>query len=1092
MDSQSTQTIKLPILQPVTKTIDGKETDIPPTNVEDKAQRRAELKARSTLLMALPNEHQLNFNSYKDDKTLMRAIENRFGGNIATKKTHKNLLKQQYENFAASSTKVIKQTYERLQKLISQLEMHGEVIPQEEINQKFLRSLSQEWTIHTIQQNTGLQDLVEGSYNQPGVNIASTQGTIDSSTTVENLSDAVIYSFFSSQPSIPQLDNEDLQQIHPDDLEEMDLRWNIAMLTMRARRFLKNTGRKLDMANKERNGFDKSKVECFNCHKRGHFSDQVEEGPTNFALMAYSSTSSSSSTNSEGNPQQDLKDKGVIDSGCSRHMTGNKSYLTDYEEIYGGFVSFGGNSKGKKITRKGKIRTSKLDFEDVYFVKELKFNLLSVSQMCDKKNSVLFTDTACVNLSPDFKLTGESHVLHKVPRKDNMYSVDLKNVVSQGGYSTNSKAFRVLNSRTRIVEENLHVKFSENTPNIVGSGPNWLFDIDALTISMNYKPVVTGNQYNGSAGTKTCDNVGKTRVETVPDKDYILLPLWTQDPLFSSSSKDSPDARFKPSGEEEKKDAKDPGNEDSEVPKAEAFNEENVSNFSNDPPLSRVNTLGSGKDRLKLKELTDLCTKLSDRVLNLETTKTAQTKEIANLKKRVKRLERKRKSRTYGLKRFCKVGLCARVESSTDEESLGEEDSSKQGRISDIDANQDIHLVNVHRYEDIFGINDQADTLMFDADKDLQVKEVVVEEVNVASITIHTSRRKANGLVMQEPSETSTPTPIVSSQQPLKVQDKGKGIMVEEPLKMKKKYQILFDEEVARKLQEEIYEQEDLQRWMLIISWQKDYMQKNKNNSLMLRKPNYLWNSWREEKKFFAAKRDEERRKKPPTKAQQRSIMTTYLKNMDGWKPRALKNKSFAKIKELFDKAMERINSFVNFRTELVEESAKKDEAKIEDENESAELKRCLEIVPDDGNDVNIDATPLSSKSPTIVDYKIYKEGRKSIFQIIRADVDDKDSFLLHTLMTMFKHHVEDTIWNNQQGLTKVKSWKLFDSCGVYCVTMQNILYYLLVEKMYPLINYTLHQMLNNVKLQVDEECEMAYELLRLVKKQLKEGYKAN
>ncbi|GJX09461.1 putative reverse transcriptase domain-containing protein [Tanacetum coccineum] len=130
-----------------------------------------------------------------------------------------------------------------------------------------------------------------------------------------------------------------------------------------------------------------------------------------------------------GNPQQDLKNKGVIDSGCSRHMTRNKSYLTDYEEINGGFVAFGGNSKGGKITRKCKIRTGKLDFEDVYFVKELKFNLFSVSQMCDKKNSVLFTDTECVVLSPDFKLTDESHVLLKVPRKDNMYSVDLKNVV---------------------------------------------------------------------------------------------------------------------------------------------------------------------------------------------------------------------------------------------------------------------------------------------------------------------------------------------------------------------------------------------------------------------------------------------------------------------------------------------------------------------------------------------------------------------------------------------------------------------------------------------------------------------------------------
>ncbi|GKE50444.1 ribonuclease H-like domain-containing protein, partial [Tanacetum coccineum] len=106
-----------------------------------------------------------------------------------------------------------------------------------------------------------------------------------------------------------------------------------------------------------------------------------------------------------GNLQLELQEKGVIDSGCLRHMTGNKSYLSDYEEIDGGFIAFGGNSKGGKITRKGKIRTGKLDFEDVYFVKELKFNL--------------------------FSLTNENHVLLKVPRKDNIYNVDLRNVVPQ-------------------------------------------------------------------------------------------------------------------------------------------------------------------------------------------------------------------------------------------------------------------------------------------------------------------------------------------------------------------------------------------------------------------------------------------------------------------------------------------------------------------------------------------------------------------------------------------------------------------------------------------------------------------------------------
>ncbi|GKE59497.1 putative ribonuclease H-like domain-containing protein [Tanacetum coccineum] len=155
-------------------------------------------------------------------------------------------------------------------------------------------------------------------------------------------------------------------------------------------------------------------------------------------------------------------------------------------------------------------------------------------------------------------------------------------------HSTNSKVFRVFNSRTKIVEENLHVQFSENTPNIAGSGPNWLFDIDALTKSMNYKLVVVGNQSNGSAGTKACDNVGKARVETIPGKDYILLPLWTQDPPFSSSSKDSPDAGFKPSGEEEKRDAKDPGNEDSEVPNIEEqrVNQEKDANVNNNKNIN--------------------------------------------------------------------------------------------------------------------------------------------------------------------------------------------------------------------------------------------------------------------------------------------------------------------------------------------------------------------------------------------------------------------------------------------------------------------------------------------------------------------------
>ncbi|GJX36442.1 ribonuclease H-like domain-containing protein [Tanacetum coccineum] len=269
---------------PITKLVEGVETIIASATAEEKAQRRLELKARSTLLMGIPNEHQLKFNSIKDAKSLLQAIEKRFGGNAATKKTQRNILNQ----YTSSTNGAVN-------------------------------------TAH-------------------GATTASTQATAVNSTTIDNLSDVVICAFFASQPNSPQLNNEDLQQIHPDDLEEMDLRWQMAMLTMRARRFLKNTRRKFFVNGTETIGFDKSKVECYNCHKKGHFarecraprnqenknrentrrvvpvetttsnaliscdglgdydwSDQAEEGPTNFALMAYSSTSSNSEVSTDSN-----------------------------------------------------------------------------------------------------------------------------------------------------------------------------------------------------------------------------------------------------------------------------------------------------------------------------------------------------------------------------------------------------------------------------------------------------------------------------------------------------------------------------------------------------------------------------------------------------------------------------------------------------------------------------------------------------------------------------------------------------------------------------------------------------------------------
>nr|GFB05888.1 retrovirus-related Pol polyprotein from transposon TNT 1-94 [Tanacetum cinerariifolium] len=160
------------------------------------------------------------------------------------------------------------------------------------------------------------------------------------------------------------------------------------------------------------------------------------------------------------------------------------------------------------------------------------------------------------------------------------------------GYLINSKAFRVFNNRTRIVKENLHVKFSENTPNIAGSGPNWIFDIDALTKSMNYKSVVAGNQSNGNAGTKACDEAGKARMKTIPGKDYIILPLWTADPPFSQSSKSSQDDEYQPSSDDGKKVDED-SRQESGYKDQEKEDNVNNNNNVNAAGTNKVNTGGT-------------------------------------------------------------------------------------------------------------------------------------------------------------------------------------------------------------------------------------------------------------------------------------------------------------------------------------------------------------------------------------------------------------------------------------------------------------------------------------------------------------------
>ncbi|GKA47519.1 ribonuclease H-like domain-containing protein [Tanacetum coccineum] len=193
----------------------------------------------------------------------------------------KNVLKQQFENFSVSDTKGLDKAYDRFQKLISLLEVHGAAISNEDVNQKFLRALLSSWNnVALIMRNkTGIDDLdIDDLYN----NIKVFEADIKSSSRSSSNSQNVVFLSAEDTNSInevntangsnsPQLDDEDLEQIDHDDLEEMDLKWQVVMLSMRVKRFYKKTGRKLIFNGKELVGFDKTKVECFNCHRRSHF-----------------------------------------------------------------------------------------------------------------------------------------------------------------------------------------------------------------------------------------------------------------------------------------------------------------------------------------------------------------------------------------------------------------------------------------------------------------------------------------------------------------------------------------------------------------------------------------------------------------------------------------------------------------------------------------------------------------------------------------------------------------------------------------------------------------------------------------------------
>nr|GEX63411.1 hypothetical protein [Tanacetum cinerariifolium] len=271
-------------------------------------KKKNNVKASTTLLLSLSDEHQLRFSKFKTAKELWAVILKTFGGNEATKKRKKNLLKQQYGNFKAKGLETLEQTFNRLQVIVSQLQFMDVEVEKDDLNQKFLTSLAPEWLMHTIvwrnrndldtmslddlynhlkvyeaevqkKSNSNSQDMAFISSSKNSSNEDGNTGCVTTASTafptgsvnVVTISQDTAGAYIASQSNGSQIKFEDINQIDKDDMEEIDIKWNMALLSMRADKFWKRTGKKISIQGSYVAGFDKSKVECFNCHKMGHF-----------------------------------------------------------------------------------------------------------------------------------------------------------------------------------------------------------------------------------------------------------------------------------------------------------------------------------------------------------------------------------------------------------------------------------------------------------------------------------------------------------------------------------------------------------------------------------------------------------------------------------------------------------------------------------------------------------------------------------------------------------------------------------------------------------------------------------------------------
>nr|GEX34665.1 putative ribonuclease H-like domain-containing protein [Tanacetum cinerariifolium] len=570
-----------------TQVVDGVITVMPITTADEKSRRRLELKARSTLMMGIPNEHKLKFNSIKDAKQLLKAVENRFSRNATTKKTQRNLLKQQFKDFSASSSEMLDQTFDRFQKLVSQLELLDETLTQDDVNQKILRSLSPEWNTHVVvwRNKADLDTLsMYDLYNK--LKKTRRKLTVNGNETLGfDMSKVECYNchkkrHFAKECRAPRTQNnkhkESTRKSVPvktpastslvpcdglggyDWSDQAEEEPNYALMAytssssdskvLQVEIQMKDIAigelrRKVKVAQKEENGiqlkiyfmppeldlsftgldefFNKPKVE--NNHVKSSAEEtKVVRKDTNAPIIK---EWVSDNEKEIGNLQIDLQDQRVIDSGCSRHMIGNMSYLTNYEEIDEGYVAFGGNPKRGKIIRKAEAtRTMLADYSRftwVFFLAtkdETSARTPQQKGVVERRNKTLFE--AARTMLADSKLPttfwaevvntacyiiDESQVLLRVPRKNNMYSIDLKNIVPKGGLTCLFE--KVTSNESKLWHRRLgHLNFKTMNKlvkiNLVRGLPYKLFENDQNCVACQ-----KGKQHRASCKTKTENSI---------------------------------------------------------------------------------------------------------------------------------------------------------------------------------------------------------------------------------------------------------------------------------------------------------------------------------------------------------------------------------------------------------------------------------------------------------------------------------------------------------------------------------------------------------------------------------------------------------